>query len=149
MPSPTGKPSRSVYFAFEFERDAQRRRAFLSQAEQHCHYRIEDRSLPAAIHDARWQRDARRRILSAQAVIVLLGPDTHNASGVRDELSLAGQLRKPVIQLMPRSKNYGLPTQQGPVCPSRWVYINAMLEDPQAFVRDRSAAAHVRDVGGT
>ena len=130
-------PWRRVYFAFEFERDAQRRRTFLTQAALHCRYRIDDRSLPAAVHDASWQREARRRMLPVQVVIVLLGPDTHNAPGVLDELSLARQLAKPVVQLMPRERTYGLLTQHVPVCPYRWTHINAMLHDPQAFVTAR------------
>ena len=131
-----GRPKRSVYLAFEFEKDAQRRRTFLSQAEQRSHDSIDDRSLPAAVHDASWQREARRRMLPVQVVIVLLGPDTHNAPGVLDELSVAGQLEKPVVQLMPRRRTYGLLTQHAPVCPYRWVQINAMLQDPRTFVND-------------
>ena len=138
MPQSRRRPWRSVYLAFEFENDAQRRRTFLSQAELHSHYRIDDRSLPAAVHDASWQRKARRRMLPVQVVIVLLGPDTQNAPGVLDELSLAGQLGKPVIQLMPRGKTYGLPTRHAPVCSHRWLHINAMLQDPQAFINDKS-----------
>ena len=73
-------------------------------------------------------------MLAVQVVIVLLGPDTYNGPGVLDELSLAGQLGKPVVQLMPKGRTYGLPTQHAPVCSHRWVHINAMLQDPQAFV---------------
>ena len=138
MPESRSRPWRSVYFAFEFEKDSSRRHTFLSQAELHSHYRIDDRSLPAAIHDASWQREAGRRMLSVQVVIVLLGPDTHNAPGVLDELSLAGQLGKPVIQLMPRGKTYGMPTRHAPVCSHRWIHINSMLEDPLAFINDKS-----------
>ena len=136
MPRSSGRPSRSVYFAFEFERDSPRRGTFLSQAERHSRYCIDDRSLPAAVHDASWQREARRRMLAVQVVIVLLGADTHNAPGVQDELSLAGQLGKPVVQLMPRGKAYGLPMRRAPVCSYRWVQIDAMLRDPLAFVND-------------
>ena len=53
--------------------------------------------------------------------------------GVQDELSLAGQLGKPVVQLMPQGKAYGLPTELAPVCSHRWAQIDAMLQDPQAF----------------
>ena len=128
---------RRVYFAFEFEKDAPRRRAFLHQASSNSMYAIDDLSLPAAVHDASWQREARKRISSAEVVIVLLGPDTHNAPGVLDELSLAGQLGRPVVQLMPRRRKYGLPTRRAPMCPYHWAVVNRMLEDPQAFVNEQ------------
>ena len=128
---------RRVYFAFEFEKDAPRRRAFLHQASSHSMYEIDDLSLSAAVHDASWQREARKRISSVGVVIVLLGPDTHNAPGVLDELSLAGQLGRPVVQLMPRRQKYELPTRRAPMCPYRWAVINRMLKDPQAFVNER------------
>ena len=52
----------------------------------------------------RWRQTAKERIRSSHVVIVLLGPDTHNAPGVKDELSLAGEVRCPVVQLMPQDK---------------------------------------------
>ncbi len=61
---------RRVFLDFEFEKDAQRRDTFLSQAEQHCDFRLIDMSLPAAVHDTRWQLEAQRRIQSS-AIIYL------------------------------------------------------------------------------
>ena len=126
---------RRVYFAFEYEKDAHRRSQFLSQAQRHCGFRLEDLSLPSAVHGSSWQREALKRIQMSHVVLVLLGPDTHNAPGVRDELSLAGQARRPVVQLMPKSQKYGLVSHEAPVCPYRWRRINEMLDDPNGYSR--------------
>ena len=92
----SAKKGRRVFLSFEFERDAGRRGTFIGQAKEHCEFAIVDKSLPSAQHDERWRRLAKQRIRASQVVIVLLGPDTHNAPGVKDELSLAGEVRCPV-----------------------------------------------------
>lgn len=56
------KERRSVYLAFEFERDAQRRDNFIQQSIIYCDFNLEDFSLPEAVHNTSWQREARRRI---------------------------------------------------------------------------------------
>ena len=129
----SAKKRRPVFLSFEFERDAGRRGAFIGEAKKHCQFAIIDKSLPSAQHDERWRQTARERIGASHVVIVLLGPDTQNAPGVKDELSLAGEVRCPVVQLMPQDKNYGLVAKNGAVCEYKWDTINQMLRDPKAF----------------
>lgn len=127
------KKRRPVFLSFEFERDADRRGTFIGLARKHCGFAIIDNSLPSAQHDEKWRQTAKERIRSSHVVIVLLGPDTHNAPGVEDELSLAGEVCCPVVQLMPQDKNYGLVAKNGAVCEYRWDIINRMLRDPKTF----------------
>ena len=108
----------------------------MGQSKVHCEFAIIDKSLPSAQHDERWRREARGRIGESEVVIVLLGPDTHSAPGVKDELSLAGEVRCPVVQLMPQNKDYGLAAKDGAVCEYKWKTINEMLRDPEAFADD-------------
>ena len=129
----SAKKRRPVFLSFEFEKDAGRRGTFIGQAKDHCEFTIIDKSLPSAEHDQRWRQTARERIGASHVVIVLLGPDTQNARGVKDELSLSGEVRCPVIQLMPQDKNYGLVAKNGAVCEYKWDTINRMLRDPKAF----------------
>ena len=133
------KQSRTVFLSFEYQRDAGRRGTFIGQAKVNCEFAIIDKSLPSTQHDERWRREARGRIESSEVVVVLLGPDTHNAPGVKDELSLAGEVSCPVVQLMPQNKKYGLVAKYGSVCEYKWNFINRMLRDPRAFV---DAAIH-------
>ena len=135
----TTREGRSVYLAFEFDRDAHRRQAFIDQAERRCDFTLDDRSMPAAAHSERWRREASPRIQSSDVVIVLLGRDTHNAPGVQDELNLARQWRRPIVQLQPRGRNYGLVSDAIPVCRYRWNRINEMLRNPRAFAGSNPA----------
>ena len=136
QPRKTGsgaKKRRPVFLSFEFEKDAGRRGTFIGQAEELCEFAIIDKSLPSAQHGDKWRQTAKERIRSSQVVIVLLGPDTHNAPGVKDELSLAGEVGCPVVQLMPQGRNYGLIAKNGAVCEYKWETINRMLRDPKTF----------------
>ena len=127
------KKPRPVFLSFEFEKDAGRRGTFIGLARKHCEFAITDKSLPSAQHEENWRQTAKERIRSSHVVIVLLGPDTHNAPGVKDELSLAGEVRCPVVQLMPQEKSYGLVAKNGAVCEYKWDTINRMLRNPRAF----------------
>ena len=129
----SAKKRRPVFLSFEFEKDAGRRGTSIGEAKKHCEFAIIDKSLPSAQHDERWRQMARERIGASHVVIVLLGPDSHNAPGVKDELSLAGEFRCPVVQLMPQDKNYGLVAKDRAVCEYKWDTINRMLRDPKAF----------------
>ena len=131
--STTTRAVRSVYLAFEFDRDAHRRQAFIEQAAERCDFTLNDRSMPAAAHSERWRREASQRIRASDVVLVLLGRDTHAAPGVQDELNLARQWRRPIVQLMPQGRNYGLVSDNIPVCRYRWNRINEMLRNPGAF----------------
>ena len=135
----TTREGRSVYLAFEFDRDAHRRKAFIDQAERRCDFPLDDRSMPAAAHSERWRREASQRIRASDVVIVLLGRDTHDARGVQDELNLARQWDRPIVQLQPQGRNYGRVSEDIPVCRYRWDRINEMLRNPRAFAGSNPA----------
>ena len=130
-----GKASRSVFLSFEFERDSGKRKDFLHQADLYSDFVLQDKSLPATEHDEKWRREVRERMKDSDVVIVLLGPDTHNAPGVLDELSLAGEVDRPVVQLMPQRQDYGLAGKYRAVCRNKWTLVNQMLGDPAAFAK--------------
>ena len=127
------KASRSVFLSFEFEKDAGKRKDFLHEAGIYSEFVLEDKSLPAAVHDEKWRKEVKERMKDSDVVIVLLGPDTHNAPGVLDELSLAGEVERPVVQLMPQRQNFGLAGKYRAVCKYKWTLVNKMLRDPAAF----------------
>ena len=127
------KESRSVFLSFEFQKDASRRGAFISQAKTKCDITLIDNSLPAAEHGREWRREVKKSIQASDVVIALLGPDTQNAPGVKDELSLAGKAGCPVIQLMPQDCNYGLIAKEGIVCQYKWSSVNKMLRNPKGY----------------
>lgn len=127
------KPNRAVFFSFEFHKDRQRWQSILGDAEKHCDFNLIDWSLPCAVHDEKWERAVKERIRKSAVVIVLLGEDTHNARGVEIELSLAGESKRPVVQLMPQGEKCGLVAKDKAVCPYEWTRINKMLHSPKAY----------------
>ena len=128
----------SVYLSFEFHRDSHRWKGFIAQAKRYCDFEIIDNSLPQAQHSSEWRKKAEQRIRSSKVLIVLLGKDTHNANGVLDEMSLAGQWERPIIQLMPQKRSYGLAGESQAVCRSKWKRINEMLLGPKAYADNPS-----------
>ena len=129
------KDSRSIFLSFEFEKDDGKQKDFLNQASLYSDFVLQDKSLPAAEHDDKWRKEVKERMKGSDVVIVLLGPDTHNAPGVLDELSLAGEVERPVVQLMPQRQNYGLAGKYRAVCKYKWILVNQMLRDPAAFAK--------------
>ena len=129
------KKSRSVFLSFEFEKVGGRRDAFIGEARKHCEFVLKDKSLPAAEHDDKWRREVKERMKVSDVAIVLLGPDTQSAPGVSDELSLAGEIGCPVVQLMPQDQNYGLAAKNGAVCKYKWKLVNQMLRNPKTFAK--------------
>ena len=59
-------------------------------------------SLPSAVHDDAWRREARVRIRRADAVIFICGVNTHSARGVEAEMSITQDERKPYVLLKGR-----------------------------------------------
>ena len=94
MTQSRSKPWRSVYFAFEFERDSPRRGTFLSQAERTAATALMTGRFPprCTTPGGNARRDA--ACLPCKVVIVLLGADTHNAPGVQDEFEPGGAAGK-------------------------------------------------------
>lgn len=125
---------RSIYLAFEFHKDKQRCHTFMGQARQHCQFKLKDWSLPEAEPTEEWRRRARPRIRKSDVLIVLLGPDTHNANGVLDELGLAGGVKCPIVQLMPQKRKYGLVSEQQAVMRYKWKNLNKLLADPKSYI---------------
>ena len=136
MAQKSGKLNRAVFLSFEYHQDRERRTRFVNDAEKHCDFALIDMSLPSAVHDVRWQREAKERIRKSRVVIVLLGRATQNAPGVEDELSLAGELKRPVVQLMPKGENHGLVAKHQAVCAYDWDLINEMLRSPKVFANN-------------
>lgn len=101
-------PKVKIFCSFEYENDQGRKGSFIHQAEQYGGLRIHDLSLNRHSPDDRWRQDVKQRLAQADVMVIVLGPDTHNAPGVGDELSLAGQAGVPYFQAKPQHTNYGL-----------------------------------------
>ena len=119
-----------VFLSFEFGRDNELHYNFYSQAKCHSKYEIIDESLNEQYHpDAHWLNKARAQIKKSDIVIVMLGQDTHNATGVEKEVGEAHQLGKPMFQVCPQRRTHGEVRGAGKVVPWKWKRINAMIAE--------------------
>lgn len=136
------KERRSVYLAFEFDKDRHRRDAFMAQAERYCDFDLQDCSLPEEQKVNEWRRQAEPLIEQSDVLLVLLGPDTQNAKGVLEEFGLAGGRDGcPIIQLLPQKRKYGRVSDNQAVMRTKWKKLNRMLVNPKAY------AANLRRLG--
>ena len=121
-----------VFLSFEFDRDEELHRNFFAQVARgdSCH-EIEDCSLNEAYrpHDNSWLREAERQIALSDIVIVVLGQDTHNAPGVKKEMTIANQKGKPMFQTRPQKRTSGAVPGAGDEITWDWKQIDAKISE--------------------
>lgn len=119
-----------VFLSFEFGRDDELHHNFYSQASLHSGYEIIDYSLNEQYHpDAQWLNKARKQIALSDIVIIVLGQDTHNAPGVKKEVTVAGQLYKPMFQIRSKHSTGGKVAGAGNVIRWKWKRIDAKIAE--------------------
>lgn len=110
----------NVFVSFEFDRDRDLKDNFIQQAQTELAQRVRNWSLNEAYPTATWRAQARAAIGECDVVVILVGPDTHNAPGVETEVRMARELNKPVLQVIPQGRPYtGIADADATV---RWVW---------------------------
>ena len=118
----------NIFVSFEFDKDKDLKNNFFSQAKKETQHRIRNFSLNESYPDEVWKNKARKAIRECDVVIILIGPDTHNAQGVIVETDMARSLNKPIIQVKPKGRPYkGLTRLEDPIT-WKWKSINAKLD---------------------
>ena len=120
-----------VFVSFEFEKDREHYRRFRGEAPGRSCHKIEDNSLnePYKLHDDEWVRKAREKISGSDIVIVVIGDDTHNAPGVKEEVKIAKKHHKPIFQIRPQSRTGGPIRGAGEMIPWKWKQIDAKISE--------------------
>ena len=115
-----------------FDKDNNLKNSFYEQAREQTQHRVRNCSLNEAYPDQAWKNKARQAIRECDVVFVLVGQDTHNASGVLVETDMARSMNKPTIQVLSkkaRDKNYtGVPHLEDRI-PWTWHVINRTLDE--------------------
>ncbi len=120
--------SLKIFVSFEFDKDGDLKGNFFEQAKRHTKHHIKNSSLNEAYPTGTWKAKARAEICKCDAVIVLVGPDTHNAQGVKTEIDIARELNKPIVQIVPQSWPYsGVPSLKDSIR-WKWKRINKCLD---------------------
>ena len=131
-----------VFLSFKFKRDNHLRGNFYAQAARgDSRYYVQDESLREDYPNDIWLSEARERIRACDIVIVLVGQDTHNSSGVQKEVTEANMLHKPIFQIMPQRRNYGKVRGAGELIEWHWDRIDAKIGE---LMRNSEVANSVR-----
>ena len=120
-----------VFFSFEFDKDKKLRGDFFAQAKDESDHAIRNYSLNETHppKDDSWKVQAEDHIRRSKVVIVVVGQDTHNAPGVKEEVEIAERLDKPIFQIQPQKQNYGGLDEAGEIIPWKWDKIDAKINE--------------------
>ena len=122
-------PIVKIFVSFEFGKDNDLKNSFFEQAKEHSPHRVLSFSLNQAYPDQEWEDKARSAIRSCDVVIVLVGQDTHNAQGVKTEVNVARQLKRPIFQVVPQERTYTGVTGLDRPIQWKWKTINKKLDE--------------------
>src|SRR5258708_4273460 len=90
-----------VFVSFDFDNDRALRDFIIGQAKlPDSPFQVSDHSLKEAAPQKDWERKAHAAISRADKFIVMLGPKTRRAPGVKKEVAMANSLRKTRFQII-------------------------------------------------
>jgi hypothetical protein len=90
-----------VFVSFDFDNDRVLRDFIIGQARHPgSPFEVSDYSLKEPARQAIWESKARAAIRRADKLVVMLGPQTRFAPGVKKEVAMARSLGKPMFQVI-------------------------------------------------
>jgi hypothetical protein len=90
-----------VFISFEHDKDKALKDLLIGQSRnEDSPFEVIDDSLKEAAPENNWEDKAESRIKMAEVVIVLLGPTTHQATGVAKEIAIARRQKKKIVQII-------------------------------------------------
>ncbi|HTZ64852.1 MAG TPA: hypothetical protein VMB51_12180 [Solirubrobacteraceae bacterium] len=123
-----------IFVSFDFDNDRALRDLMIGQARlPDSPFEVADHSLKEASREALWERRARAAISRADKFVVMLGPKTRFASGVKKEVLMALMLNKPRFQIIgytDGTRNWAV-TGGGRVYRWNWENLEKLLAPPQ------------------
>lgn len=123
-----------LFVSFDYDHDRRLRDLIVGQAKlPESPFEVSDYSLKEAARQSQWETKARTAIARADVFVVMLGPHTSSASGVKKEVGIANELGKPRFQLIGHShggRHWALP---GGGRTYRWTWDNltTLLSPPR------------------
>ena len=108
--SSSPKPGKRIFVSFDFDKDKNKKNLLVGQSRnKRTPFKISDYSLKEAAPDKKWENKARNKIRRSDKVVVLLGKQTHRSSGVKKEIKIARQEKKPITQLASNPEHKSVP----------------------------------------
>jgi hypothetical protein len=118
-----------VFVSFDFDHDKKLKDFIIGQSKlEDSPFEVTDWSMKEAAPERNWQVEAWARIRRADLVIVMVGPYTYTAKGVLDEVQIARQEGKPIVQIIGyRDGNYSPVPGAGRLYSWNWNNLKALL----------------------
>ena len=119
-----------VFLSYDHEHDSDMKNNLIAESKRSdSPFSINDLSIREETLD--WQQKARAPIEKSDVFVILLGDDTHQASGVRREARMARQIGKRRFQLRKQRHNPKPLENFGEVVAWKWKNLKKYLTIPQ------------------
>ena len=129
-----------LFVSFDFDHDRVLRDFIIGQAKlSDAPFEVADYSLKEASKQALWEAKARTAIGRADKLVVMLGPKTRFAPGVKKEVAMARSLGKPCLQIIGYSNgtmDWAVPGA-GRTYRWNWENLNKLLTPPSRSFAQR------------
>lgn len=117
-----------VFVSFDFDNDKNLKELLVGQSRKNdSPFEIADWSMKEPAPEPKWEEEAESRIKRSDVVVVLLGPKTNYASGVKKEVNIAHDNEVRVFQLKPQDTNPIPVTNAGAVYNWTWDNLKKLL----------------------
>lgn len=118
-----------VFVSFDFDNDRKLKEFIIGQSKlSDSPFEVVDCSMKEAAPQADWTTFAERKIKSADIVLVMVGPKTHNAPGVLKEVEMARSNKIPIVQIIGyKDGNYTAVPNAGRLYAWNWDNLKKLL----------------------
>lgn len=118
-----------VFVSFDFDNDLKLKEFIIWQAKNpDSPFEISDVSLKEAAPEKDWEAKAKAAIARSEIVIVMVGPQTHRASGVLKEVAMARAAGKKIVQIIGyKDGNYTPVPNAGQLYAWNWENLKKLL----------------------
>ena len=118
-----------VFVSFDFDNDKVLKDFIIGQSKHSdSPFEVIDHSLKEAAPERDWAEKARRAIRRSEIVLVMVGPETHKASGVLKEVAMAREEDRKVVQIIGyKDGNYKSVPDAGRLYAWNWANLKTLL----------------------
>jgi hypothetical protein len=120
---------KKVFVSFDFDNDKILKDFLIGQSKLgDSPFEVTDGSLKEAAPEKDWEDKANAKIKAADVVIVMVGPQTHKASGVLKEVKMANAVGKKIFQIIGyKEGNYTRVENAGVLYSWNWENLKKLL----------------------
>lgn len=113
---------KNVFISFDFDNDKTLKEFIIGQVElPDSPFSATDVSLREEEPDDEWEAEAEKRIKKSDLVLVMVGPHTHTAPGVKKEVAMAAKHSKKIVQVIGYRDSDPTPVSNaGPIYKWNW-----------------------------